>query len=411
MSAVTEKETVACLEATLYKRKPFNVDKTEANTGKVKAWGLGVLRNYFFYQFCLNKLLRKNSPRPLSIYLMICFFRLDTSSTNTAKLVNAMVEQSKVMGLPASVVNAVLRQYMLNQEKFRIKARGVESIQYNMRPELLGRLKSHHQCWREIVRFMQEPSAVCLAVCQHNVSVEDMIFQLQEAEVAFSQEGPAIVLERFGHIRQLPGYEKGWFTVLSEANQQIEALLPDARPQAILDACAAPGGKSVMLRSRYGFRPRVVAADNDSLRLTRLQENNARLGLKLEIVEADSAVYDYQEPFDLIWADVPCSATGVIAKHPEIAIQERDDLQNQMQQRQMLENLWAQLSSGGHLVYSTCSVLPEENEQQVAWLLSQQQDASVVTMPQQGWIKGQHGCYLTSEHSRDVVYIAVLAKH
>ena len=416
MKATAENTTITKLERTLYHQQPFQVGANDPNAGQVKAWGLGVLRRHAFYCYCQERFLKKSTPTKVRVFLMLAMFRIDSQSSDHAKLVNHLVDKAKALNIQAAMVNAVLRRYLIEKTKLEQKTRGMVSVQYNVREDLLDKIKEQHQNWREIIRSMQQESRICLRVNVDKIAQPDFIAALKkhESSYAVDDQSGAVVLQQSVNITSIPGYNEGWFSVISAANQKLIAILPAVKKGErirALDACAAPGGKSMLLREKYGKEANIVATDLDEERLTRLEENNQRLGLNLDCQQRDwQKDQGVDGEFDLVWADVPCSATGVIAKHPEIAICSRDDLQNATIQRELLTRLWSEVKVGGVLIYSTCSVLEEENGEVVQWFLSEQIDAQVEPGTTDALIESQHGRYFTSEHSRDFVYVCAIKK-
>lgn len=399
-SVNVEKITIECLEKTLAQGAPFDVSHLDAQVRRVKALGLGVLRHYFFYAFCVNRYASKKTPLSTRLYLMVAMFQLDETKS-PEKLVNTLVEKAKDCHVPSPMVNAILRKYLLERGKLRIKTRGRGDIQYNIRQSLFDAIRAQHEHWREWLTLWKKIPNVCLRINTMIVSTEMFLAALQKLQIDFlvTQEGCVILREKIA-IPRLPGYSEGWFIVISESNQKTLEHLPPIVPKKVLDACSAPGGKAFLLRERYGQGVQILATDRDPKRIQRLEENNLRLKLGLTIQAVDWEVHGIDETFDLVWADVPCSATGVIGKHPEIAVVPRNDLQNITIQRKLLTKLWSRVSPGGFLVYTTCSVLKEENEEQVAWLLSQHDNSQYM----------QHGQYFVSQESLDIIYFCLIKK-
>ena len=189
----------------------------------------------------------------------------------------------------------------------------------------------------------------------------------------------SLILERAIAARELPGYKSGCVAVQDDGAQLAAALL-DPRPGAtVLDACAAPGGKALHLLERDPSL-RVSALDRDEPRLGHLKREARRLGHTFRHVIADDATgaawWD-GEPFDAVLLDVPCSGTGTLRRHPDIKVNRRPVALPRMaeQQRALLEGVWPTLSSGGTLLYCTCSILPAENQDAVAGFLRQTPEA------------------------------------
>ncbi|WP_303909399.1 methyltransferase domain-containing protein, partial [Thiohalomonas denitrificans] len=188
-----------------------------------------------------------------------------------------------------------------------------------------------------------------------------------------------IHLEHPVGVERLPGFEAGSASVQDEAAQLAAGLVAPAAGERILDACAAPGGKTGHLLE-LAPEARVFALDRDAGRLQRVRENLNRLGLSAEVAAGDAGAPETWwdgKPFDRILLDAPCSGTGVIRRHPDIKLLRRPgDIDALVQeQRRLLEALWPLLSPGGMLVYSTCSLLRDENDRQLAAFLASRDDA------------------------------------
>jgi 16S rRNA (cytosine967-C5)-methyltransferase len=178
----------------------------------------------------------------------------------------------------------------------------------------------------------------------------------------------------------LPGFAEGDASVQDAAAQIAARWLMNGEPRRVLDACAAPGGKSGHLAELGGDGFDLVAVDSDAERLERVRENHARLGLDATIVAGDASnpgEWWSGELFDAILLDAPCSATGVIRRHPDIKLLRRDTDIDELSalQEKILNALWPTLAPGGRLLYATCSVLAAENDLVVGSFLEAHGDA------------------------------------
>jgi len=225
-----------------------------------------------------------------------------------------------------------------------------------------------------------------------------------------------IVLEAATDVRSLPGFAEGWISVQDEAAQLAADLLDLAPGQRVLDACCAPGGKTCHILEVEKDLAGVVAVDLEAKRLVRVRENLARLGLSAELIAADgrdTATWWDGKPFQRILLDAPCSATGVIRRHPDIKLtRQPDDIAALAGlQGELLDALWPTLEVGGILLYATCSTLPTENTEVIEAFLARTSGARELDLATAAGIKQPHGRQLLAqEGGHDGFYYAKLIK-
>ncbi|EZI27097.1 16S rRNA (cytosine(967)-C(5))-methyltransferase RsmB [Pseudomonas extremaustralis] len=230
----------------------------------------------------------------------------------------------------------------------------------------------------------------------------------------YSTDG--IVLEAAADVRSLPGFAEGWISVQDEAAQLAADLLDLAPGQRVLDACCAPGGKTCHILEVQKDLAGVVAVDLEAKRLVRVRENLARLGLSAELIAADgrdTATWWDGKPFQRILLDAPCSATGVIRRHPDIKLtRQPDDIAAlAVLQGELLDALWPTLEVGGILLYATCSTLPTENTEVIQAFLARTSGARELDLATTAGIKQPHGRQLLAqEGGHDGFYYAKLIK-
>ena len=230
----------------------------------------------------------------------------------------------------------------------------------------------------------------------------------------YSTDG--IVLEAAADVRSLPGFAEGWISVQDEAAQLAADLLDLAPGQRVLDACCAPGGKTCHILEVEKGLAGVVAVDLEAKRLVRVRENLARLGLSAELIAADgrdTATWWDGKPFQRILLDAPCSATGVIRRHPDIKLtRQPDDIAAlAVLQGELLDALWPTLEVGGILLYATCSTLPTENTEVIQAFLARTSGARELDLATTAGIKQPHGRQLLAqEGGHDGFYYAKLIK-
>ena len=230
----------------------------------------------------------------------------------------------------------------------------------------------------------------------------------------YSRDG--IVLEAAADVRSLPGFAEGWISVQDEAAQLAADLLDLAPGQRVLDACCAPGGKTCHILEAEPKLAGVVAVDLEAKRLVRVRENLERLKLSAELIAADGrdtqAWWD-GKPFQRILLDAPCSATGVIRRHPDIKLtRQPDDIAAlAVLQGELLDAMWNTLEVGGILLYATCSTLPTENTEVIEAFLARTPGARELDLATAAGIKQPHGRQLLAqEGGHDGFYYAKLIK-
>ncbi|CAG8999802.1 MAG: Ribosomal RNA small subunit methyltransferase B [Candidatus Celerinatantimonas neptuna] len=257
--------------------------------------------------------------------------------------------------------------------------------------------QSYPNDWQHIIKANNTKAPMWLRINQSRVSLEDYQEQLSQNGIhsyRHEQAPSALRLESPTNIQNLPGFHDGLISIQDGAAQMAARLLNPQPYERILDACAAPGGKTCHLLE---IQPTLdlTAIDIDQNRLNRVQENLERLNLHATLKAADASKPQTwaSEAFDRILLDAPCSATGVIRRHPDIKwLRRADDIQALIElQQQIIDALWIWLKPGGTLLYATCSVLPEENTQQIAAFLKRHNDAKLsVIQPEEtpehpGW--------------------------
>lgn len=335
----------------------------------------GTVRWYLRLNALLRTLLAKSTrtlePAVESLLLVGLYQQLDTDVAPHAA-VSETVEAVRVLGRPraASLVNAVLRRAQREAQSLLVSIDSDVALRTAHPQWLVERLE---RAWGDELEALldanNEPPPLWLRVNLRRASVATCVTRLEAAghEVSRSAHASeALRLARPLDVRRLPEFQQGLVSV-QDAAAQLAAHLLDAGPgDRVLDACAAPGGKTCHVLELQPELAELVAVDSSGERLERVRENLTRLGLSAELEVADVArPQDWWDgrPFDRILLDVPCSATGVIRRHPDVKLLRRpDDIAAlTMRQRAMLDAVWPLLAPGGRLVYASCSALREEN--------------------------------------------------
>ncbi|MDR2614673.1 MAG: 16S rRNA (cytosine(967)-C(5))-methyltransferase RsmB [Candidatus Accumulibacter sp.] len=332
----------------------------------------GVLRGYGRGEFFLGRLME----RPLAhaethALLLAALYRLETRLDAAPMVVDQAVAAAGELtgGVFKGVVNGVLRNFLRRRERLLVELRRDEVAHFQHPAWWLSRLRrAWPEDWPDIVAADNGPPPMSLRVNARRMSVDDYLERLRAAGIlAEPLGGVGVRLETPLPVDCLPGFAEGWVSVQDIGAQRAAELLDPAPGERLLDACAAPGGKTAHLLERADAD--VLALDIDETRARRIEDNLQRLGLRAKVRVADCLApgrwWDGR-PFDAILADVPCSASGVARRYPDIKTlrRESDIRRFSNAQAAILDALWPMLKPGGRLLYATCSVFTEENAAQ-----------------------------------------------
>ena len=275
------------------------------------------------------------------------------------------------------------------------------------------------QNYQDIVQAGNNRAALTLRVDLRRSSAGVILQRLQEQGIKASQHDvvvSAITLEKPHDVTDLDVFNSGLVSVQDAAAQLAAPILSCKPGMRVLDACAAPGGKTAHLL-QYSDDLDLVALDIDADRLQRIEQNLTRIGRSIQIVCGDAlspADWFEGKKFDRILADVPCSGSGVIRRHPDIKLLRRasDIKQLVERQRKILSALWPLLNSGGLLLYSTCSIFKDENERQIEWFVENHENCEEKSLKTVQW--GEERPFgrqiLTGHHNMDGFFYACLQK-
>jgi len=360
-----------------------------------KAWlqemVYGVLRNLPILQFWLRQLLDKplkNRFKIVEQLIMLGFYQLAFSRVSQHAAVSETVAACQPLNTLAmkGLVNAILRTFI--REEMAQQAAPNEQVASGLPKWLYKKLEAEYQdSFIDLVANMQVKAPIWLRVNTRKISHADFLEALEKAciEFSLSPEHPeAFILSKGYDITSLPGFDSGWFAVQDGAAQLAAHYLKPAQGESILDCCAAPGGKTCHL---IEFQPKIaktVALEIDAKRATKIQENLVRLGHNANIVIGDASTPETWwdgELFDRVLLDAPCSATGIIRRHPDIKwLRKAKDIDALVSlQKQILDAIWPLVKSGGTMLYATCSVLPAENHLQISDFLARTNNAVLDT--------------------------------
>lgn len=388
----------------------------------VQALVYGVLRWRWPLESILNNYIKKplrSKDQDVYIILMLGVFQLLWMRTPDYAAVDAAVESSlKIKKKWAKgFINAILRQVIREKESIDYKATVEAEFSH---PQWMIDLikKDWPENWQEVLTQANEEAPMTLRIDTQQTSLQDYKLQLNEVELdgeEIASVPTALVLEQPADVFRLPGFEEGRVSVQDGAAQLAAHLIQLEPNQKVLDACAAPGGKTAhMLQTVASIN--VDAVDISESRLERVEENLARLNLEANLITSDisqPSEWWSGEQYDRILLDAPCSATGVIRRHPDIKTLrwDTDIVELAKTQYAILDAIWPLLKSGGLMLYATCSVLKAENEGQMVSFLSRTDDAEEIKVTA-SWGREQMvgRQILSGDEQMDGFYYALIRK-
>jgi 16S rRNA (cytosine967-C5)-methyltransferase len=339
-------------------------------------------------------------------------------------LVNQTVEAAKrhpKTKAQAHFINACLRRFLRDRPALLKETDSNPVARWNHPAWWIARVQQQHPTqWQSILEASNVQAPMTLRVNQRKTTVLQYLQKLKDAGIeARPATGHAVILAQALPVQQIPGFAAGEVSVQDAAAQRAAELLlgglsvnADSR---ILDACAAPGGKTGHLLELCPAE--VLALDVDALRCQRIAQNLERLGLKAAIVTADAAQPDTWwdgVAFDAILLDAPCTASGIVRRHPDVRWlrRESDIAQLASVQRRMLQTLWPLVKPGGRLLYCTCSIFTEEGDLQTQTFLANNTNA--ILLPAPGHCLPQSGaapvCVGDNQANHDGFYFALFQK-
>lgn len=413
-------------KASLNSSLPLQLDKVEVrDRGLTQDLAFGTARWQPRLSSLANKLLQKPfkaADADVEALLLVGLYQLLYTRIPAHAAIGETVGCADKLKKPwaKGLLNAVLRNAQRESEALLAELEH-DPVVRTAHPRWLQKsLKAFWpQQWEAICAANNAHPPMILRVNRRHHSRDAYLQLLIEAGIeaqpcTFSQDG--IVLAEACDVRNLPGFAEGWISVQDEAAQLAADLLDLAPGQRVLDACCAPGGKTCHILEVEPKLAGVVAVDLEAKRLVRVRENLERLGLSAELIAADgrdTATWWDGKPFQRILLDAPCSATGVIRRHPDIKLtRQPDDIPALAAlQGELLDAMWPTLEVGGILLYATCSTLPTENTEVIEAFLARTPGARELDIAGEFGIKQPHGRQLLAqEGGHDGFYYAKLIK-
>ena len=413
-------------KASLNSSLPLQLDKVEArDRGLTQDLAFGTARWQPRLSALANKLLQKPfkaADADVEALLLVGLYQLLYTRIPAHAAIGETVGCADKLKKPwaKALLNAVLRNAQRESEALLVELEH-DPVVRTAHPRWLQKsLKAFWpEQWEAICAANNAHPPMILRVNRRHKTRDAYLQLLVEAGIearpcVFSQDG--IVLAEPCDVRNLPGFAEGWISVQDEAAQLAADLLDLAPGQRVLDACCAPGGKTCHILEVEPKLAGVVAVDLEAKRLVRVRENLERLGLSAELIAADgrdTATWWDGKPFQRILLDAPCSATGVIRRHPDIKLTRQPDDIGALAtlQGELLDAMWPTLEVGGILLYATCSTLPTENTEVIEAFLARTPGARELDLAGQFGIKQPHGRQLLAqEGGHDGFYYAKLIK-
>lgn len=383
----------------------------------------GVCRYYDRLDFLLGQLLTKSlRSKDLDIRMLLLsgLYQLRYMRVKPHAAVSETVAAAGKKKWAKGLINAVLREYQRESERLEQLAVNDDRARH-AHPEWMIRLL--RQSWPEqaaaIMMANNEPAPMVLRVNLTRGTRDEYLALLDQDQIAarvVSYCPAAIILEQAVNVDKLPGFAEGRVSVQDGAAQLAAPLLQLQPRQKVLDLCAAPGGKTAAMLELQPSLHSLLALDVDDMRLQKVRESLLRLGLSAEVLGADAShPEDWSDGrlFDRILLDAPCSAFGVIRRHPDIKLLRRESDIGELckLQAHILDAAWGLLRPGGILLYATCSVLKQENEWQMDAFLSRWADAEEVKISGEWGLERPVGRQiLTGDRQMDGFYYARFRK-
>jgi 16S rRNA (cytosine967-C5)-methyltransferase len=393
-----------------------------------RSLSFGAVRGFYRHEAILRRLLAQpgKSLEPLvRAILSVALYELEDARTPDYAVVDAAVSTAKAAGRPPGLINALLRRYLRERDALLADIARSPAARYAT-PEWLAERSRQDwpQRWTDILAACDAQAPMWLRVNARHGTAADYLATLREAgieAVAEPRVPQAVLLSAPREVSEVPGFAEGHVSVQDLGAQCVAFPLKLEPGQRVLDACAAPGGKTALMAEREPGLKRLVAVDLDGRRLKRVRENLDRGGLEAELVHGDAAAPDGWwdgVPFDRILLDAPCSALGVIRRHPDIRLRRSAQELAKMPalQARLLDAAFGMLARGGRLVYATCTYARRENGELIRAFLERNAEAAAVPVEEwAGWpdlgepdLNGRQ--IIPGEAGADGFYYAALTK-
>ena len=415
------------LEASL-ERVLLNAPASQSPT--VRSLSYGAIRGFFRFEAVLSRLLSQplesigGSPQ---VILCVALFELEDARSPEYAVVDAAVTTARALGLNklTGLINAVLRRYLRERKALDTDLARDPIVRHAFPDWMAQRLRTDWPIrWTQILAACDRQAPLWLRVNPQKTTdaqyLERLLVAGKPAQAA-TGVAHALMLDTPCDVDELPDFAQGFVSVQDLAAQCVSFPLALAPGLRLLDACAAPGGKTALIAERQPDLASLLAIDADAGRVPRIEQTLARTGSHARVLQADAAqpaLWWDGQPFDRILLDAPCSALGVIRRHPDIRMRRRPfDIEKFAKtQAVLLRAAWTMLAPGGRLVYSTCTLTRRENHDVIAVFLGETTDAAIVPprqwdgWPEMGESDGFGVQIVPGEAGADGFYYAALSK-
>ena len=363
----------------------------------VRSLSYGAVRGYFRHEAILRSVLSapvKSLDLLVRALLSVALYELEDERTPEYAVVDAAVQTAKATDAARAggLINAVLRRYLRERVALDAEIARNPATRHASPVWLADRLRADWPVrWTQLLAAGDAQAPMWLRVNSQRSTAGEYLEMLRSAGIGARPEERvphAVALDSPCDVHDLPGFAEGLVSVQDLGAQCVAFPLGLAAGQRVLDACAAPGGKTTLIAECEPDLDKLVAVDIDPQRLVRVRENLARGNLRADVISGDAgepAAWWDGVPFDRILLDAPCSALGVIRRHPDIRLRKSpSDIDKLPQlQRRLLDSAWTMLKAGGRLVYATCTLTRSENRDLIGAFLRGTEGA--LSVPAEDW--------------------------
>lgn len=348
-----------------------NITNQQVNISKVKNLCYGVMRQYFILNWILNSL-AKNKPTPkIAIILLIAIYEIKYTKKPVYAITNDLVELSfeltkniKIKGF----VNGIIRNFLRQQVEIETKLSTNQEYKYNLPIWMINKIKKDYpNNWNNIIDNLNKNPKISLRINFKKININEYTKYLDKEDINYKIINNIIIFENTLAIEKIPLFKNGYVSIQDLHAQKLIEIIKLKNDEYVLDSCSAPGGKACQILENNQIN--LLALDIDAKRLDKVRQNLSRLNLTAKTLCADASnlLWWDKKKFDTIIADVPCSASGTIKRNPDIKFHRKaTDIKNFVHsQKNIILNLWQCLKDNGHLVYITCSIFKEENQNNI----------------------------------------------